>query len=312
MKKFVIGAVVGGAIAVGWLVLSGAKKDRIEYRTEPVTRGDIVTAVTASGAVNAITTVQVGTQVSGSIRRLADNARQEKARSSPGSIPLFRPRSARPGRTSDRQADLVRPGGAAEGRPGQARELWPSTSPERARRSQTAFFTAVATVSRRAINRGTLAADEPRHGHLYVDGIAFRLEPDRAHQFQADYLRDIKMQINTSVDEADVASVASTREVEFGVDAPRGGIPQPGSQVGVSTSSERSPTSSSSRQLRPSARPGERPTWRSSRAGRPPRQGAPQAAAAAAARRGRLRRKPEAGADPRSGSSRIAFPAASP
>lgn len=41
-----------------------------EYRTEPLTRGDITATVTATGSLNAVTTVLVGTQVSGTIRNL--------------------------------------------------------------------------------------------------------------------------------------------------------------------------------------------------------------------------------------------------
>src|SRR5512143_4234377 len=46
------------------------KGDAPAYRTEPVTRGDILATVTATGTVNAVTTVQVGTQVSGTIKTL--------------------------------------------------------------------------------------------------------------------------------------------------------------------------------------------------------------------------------------------------
>src|SRR5512135_1620593 len=46
------------------------KGDAPAYRTEPVTRGDILATVTATGTVNAVTTVQVGTQVSGTIKSL--------------------------------------------------------------------------------------------------------------------------------------------------------------------------------------------------------------------------------------------------
>ena len=41
-----------------------------EYRTEPASRGSIQQSVTATGTVNAVTTVLVGTQVSGTIRTL--------------------------------------------------------------------------------------------------------------------------------------------------------------------------------------------------------------------------------------------------
>ena len=63
---------------LGVLVLAGAglafwfgrTKDTAEYRTAKVDRGDVVVTVTASGAVQPITQVQVGTQVSGVIEKL--------------------------------------------------------------------------------------------------------------------------------------------------------------------------------------------------------------------------------------------------
>jgi HlyD family secretion protein len=48
----------------------GCKADTPSYRTDPVTKGDIQQTVTATGTVNAVTTVQVGTQVSGTIKIL--------------------------------------------------------------------------------------------------------------------------------------------------------------------------------------------------------------------------------------------------
>ncbi len=52
------------------VLLFGCKGDAPSYRTEPVTKGDIEQNVTATGTVNAVTTVQVGTQVSGTIKTL--------------------------------------------------------------------------------------------------------------------------------------------------------------------------------------------------------------------------------------------------
>jgi HlyD family secretion protein len=58
-------------IVIGLLVvLFGCKGDGPSYRTDPVTLGDVQATVTATGTVNAVTTVQVGTQVSGTIKFL--------------------------------------------------------------------------------------------------------------------------------------------------------------------------------------------------------------------------------------------------
>jgi len=53
------------AVACG----SRSKKDE-KFKTEPVTRGNVTMTVTATGTLSAVTTVQVGSQVSGVIARL--------------------------------------------------------------------------------------------------------------------------------------------------------------------------------------------------------------------------------------------------
>jgi HlyD family secretion protein len=70
MKKIVIGAVIVAVLSAAAYFLLKKNKNVSEYRTDKVTRGDIVAAVTASGTVNAVTTVLVGTQVSGTVKKL--------------------------------------------------------------------------------------------------------------------------------------------------------------------------------------------------------------------------------------------------
>ncbi|MFA5393387.1 MAG: efflux RND transporter periplasmic adaptor subunit [Candidatus Ratteibacteria bacterium] len=67
--------VFGSILAILFLVILAVKiaknkESAPKFRTEKVTRGDVVTTVTATGAINPVTTVQVGTQVSGTIKRL--------------------------------------------------------------------------------------------------------------------------------------------------------------------------------------------------------------------------------------------------
>ena len=57
-------------VGITTALMFGCKGDSPSYRTDPVMRGDIQQAVTATGTVNAVTTVQVGTQVSGTIKTL--------------------------------------------------------------------------------------------------------------------------------------------------------------------------------------------------------------------------------------------------
>lgn len=60
---------VATAIA-GYVFFSGERKPPIRYRTMAVERGTVVSIVTATGTINPVTTVQVGSQVSGMIESL--------------------------------------------------------------------------------------------------------------------------------------------------------------------------------------------------------------------------------------------------
>ena len=67
--------IIAIVVVVGsWSACSscGAGKDKggDQYRTEAVGRGDITVTVTATGTLSAVTTVQVGSQVSGIIAKL--------------------------------------------------------------------------------------------------------------------------------------------------------------------------------------------------------------------------------------------------
>ncbi|HYT32749.1 MAG TPA: efflux RND transporter periplasmic adaptor subunit, partial [Thermoanaerobaculia bacterium] len=71
MKKKAIWIVLVAVAAVGlYLAIAGRRKPEAKYRTTPVDRGNITQTVTASGALSAVTTVQVGSQVSGIIAKL--------------------------------------------------------------------------------------------------------------------------------------------------------------------------------------------------------------------------------------------------
>lgn len=72
MRKAVwILAVLAVGLAIGgYVFFSGERKALVRYKTAPVERGTIVSLVSATGTVNPVTMVQVGSQVSGSIESL--------------------------------------------------------------------------------------------------------------------------------------------------------------------------------------------------------------------------------------------------
>jgi HlyD family secretion protein len=68
MWKIIAGA--GALIAVGFYFMAGGKGEKVTYRYDKVDRGDVVVSISATGTLNADTTVQVGSQVSGRIAKI--------------------------------------------------------------------------------------------------------------------------------------------------------------------------------------------------------------------------------------------------
>jgi HlyD family secretion protein len=70
MKKILITGGIIIVIAIAIFILFRGKGKEPQFRTDKVIRGDIEMAVTATGTVNPVTTVLVGTQVSGTIKNI--------------------------------------------------------------------------------------------------------------------------------------------------------------------------------------------------------------------------------------------------
>src|ERR1051325_8763803 len=71
MKRWIIAAIVLVLIdSTAAVVYTRRNRTEIQVQTTPLTRGDIVDTVGATGTVQAVTTVQVGSQVSGNIQWL--------------------------------------------------------------------------------------------------------------------------------------------------------------------------------------------------------------------------------------------------
>lgn len=70
MKKIIIAVAVFIVVGTGLFLAFHSDKNSPKFITEKITRGNIKSTVSATGTVNAVTTVQVGTQVSGTIKQL--------------------------------------------------------------------------------------------------------------------------------------------------------------------------------------------------------------------------------------------------
>jgi HlyD family secretion protein len=69
-RLWVVVGITVAALAVGFYFIANGKNDKLTYRFDKVDRGDIAVSISATGTLNADTTVQVGSQVSGRIARI--------------------------------------------------------------------------------------------------------------------------------------------------------------------------------------------------------------------------------------------------
>ncbi len=245
MKTKLAAAAALFAVVAAYLLFARGNGKAPLYRTEPVERGEIAETVLATGNVNAVTTVQVGSQVSGTLQQLFVDFNSKVTKGQV--IAQIDPRlfdaavlqaragleNARAGlqrtevavvdaeRTYRRNRELVKDGFVAQADVDSA---------------QTAYETAVAqkksAQAQVAQAEGALSAAETNLRyttiHSPVDGIVISRNVDVgqtvAASFQTPTLftiaRDLtKMQIDTNVDEADIGRVATRQRATFTVDA---------------------------------------------------------------------------------------------
>lgn len=70
LRLLIIFMLTLGAAGVAWRHSHDAEPDGPAYRTATVTRGDVVVLVSATGTINPVTSVQVGSQISGIIAKM--------------------------------------------------------------------------------------------------------------------------------------------------------------------------------------------------------------------------------------------------
>ena len=243
-KAAIIAAVVIVAVA-GIYFAFGKREPERTYKTAKVERGDVVATVSATGNLSAVTTVQVGTQVSGTIYRLLVDyntpvkkgqviaeidpalfrADVEQARgnllSAQANLLKARATAADAKRTMERNRQLVKEGVVSQS------DF--DTAETGAQEAAAAVKAAEASVVQ---TRGALSRAETNLKNATirspVDGVVISRAVDVgqtvAASFQTPTLFTIaqdltRMQIETSVDEADISRVRMGQQVTFTVDA---------------------------------------------------------------------------------------------
>jgi HlyD family secretion protein len=246
MKKKIL-IIVGVLLVVGigvFLLLRGSENGQ-KFKTAPVTRGNLKATVTATGTLNAVTTVLVGTQVSGTIKQIyADfnssvkkgqliaeidpatfQAQVEQQRAnlmaSKANVAKAKTALADAERTMQRNKELFAKNFIARSDLDTAETNYDSSRAQvNVNEAQVAQTEAALKTSE--INLHYTKIISP------VDGVVVSRNVDVgqtvAASFQTPTLFTIaqdltKMQVDTSVDEADIGKAVLGQDVQFSVDA---------------------------------------------------------------------------------------------
>ncbi len=218
-------------LAAGYLYFSGSSSTRYAYRTESISRGDIEKTVRATGTVTPIQTVKVGSQVSGTIARLFVDFNSVVHK---GEIVAVIDSTFLSASVREAEANLQRTKAQlneSERSLKRTRELFAKDLVSQADLDAaiTTYETSVAQ------SRQTEAALERANVNLRyavirapIDGVVISRDVDVgqtvAASLQAPQLFVIandlsKMQVEASVDEADIGQIAPGQTATFAVDA---------------------------------------------------------------------------------------------
>ena len=232
MKKFLLLIPIWVLLILLFLIFRAKdKKSEAKYLTAEAGRGDISILVTATGTLEAVTTVQVGSQVSGTISALyADfNDRVKKGQVVAQLDPTFLK-----AQVAQTRADLEKANASAnlsKKEYERALSLFEKNLISESERdlSLTNYELAVAQQksARAALDRAKTNLDYATIVSP-IDGVVISRDVDVgqtvAASLQAPTLFTIaqdlaQMQVNTSIDEADIGAIGEEQEVLFTVDA---------------------------------------------------------------------------------------------
>ena len=216
-----------------------------EVHTTPVVLGGIVKAISATGSLNAVNTVNVGAQVSGTIKKihvdynsvvtkgqllaeidpslLEANIRQSEASvlSAAASLQEARANLAEAKRTLERNRDLASKGYIAAMELDQSQTAY-ETALSRIRSAEASLSQAKADLEYKKINLGHAKIVSP------IDGVIINREVDEGQTVNASQsaptlftiAEDLaRMQVEANIDEADIGQIQQGQAVRFTVDA---------------------------------------------------------------------------------------------
>jgi HlyD family secretion protein len=233
MKKKIFlysGAIIIIAIAVYFLFFNSDSAE-IQYRTEKVSRGDVTIQVRATGTINPMRTVQVGSQVSGIIEKIYVDFNSEVKR---GQIIAQIDSTAIYASVKQAEANVERNQAQVNDA---KRNLTRTTELFKKDLVSQADLDAATTACESAIaqlKQTQAALDQSRVNLRYaiirapIDGVVISRDVDVgqtvASSFQTPKLFSIandlkRMQVEASVDEADIGQITIGQEVTFTVDA---------------------------------------------------------------------------------------------
>ena len=245
MKKILIALGIVVLAGAGLLIYAKGRDSAPKFKTVPIARGNLRATVTATGTLNAVTTVLVGTQVSGMIKKLhADfnspvkkgqivaeidpavfeaqvaNAKENVAQSW-ATVRKDKATLADATRIRDRDRKLFAKGYIAES------DYTAAEATHDAGEAQLSADTHNAKQMEAALR---LAETNLNYTKIVcpVDGVVVSRNVDVGQTVAASFTtptlftiaQDLtKMQIDTNVDEADIGRVKVSQDVEFSVDA---------------------------------------------------------------------------------------------
>jgi HlyD family secretion protein len=243
-------ALVAGMLAIaftiaGYVFFNGERKPPIRYRTAPVERGTILSLVTATGTINPITTIQVGSQVSGMIESLhADFNSNVKANQVVARIDPFPYRARRDQAVASlanakaafekARIDLAQRRRELDRAKSLIGQQFISQNEVDVALTASEGAAAQLKVTEAAVKQAEAMVESAQLDLKYtvirspVDGVVLSRQVEVGQRISANFsiptlfaiAEDVtKMQVDTNVSEADIGGVVEGKEVSFTVDA---------------------------------------------------------------------------------------------